>query len=76
MNIYAFMRIMPLANEARFHQRRQYQVYQLQQEFLMIQVNQVRYEDYVADLFTKLLPKCTFEKHVKSIGLLKLSDLP
>ena len=29
----------------------------------------------MADLFTKSLPKSTFEKHVKSIGLLKLSDI-
>ncbi|PRQ36158.1 putative RNA-directed DNA polymerase [Rosa chinensis] len=34
------------------------------------------YEDNVADLFTKSLPKFTFEKHVKSIGLGKLSKLP
>ena len=42
----------------------------------MIQLNQVRYKDNVVDLFTKLLPKSTFEKHVKSISLLKLFDLP
>jgi hypothetical protein len=47
-----------------------------QQEFLKIQVNQVRYEDNMANFFTKSLSKFTFEKHVKSIGLLKLSDLP
>ena len=45
-------------------------------EFLMIQVNQVRSEDYVVDLFTKSLSKSTFEKHVKSISLLNLFDLP
>ncbi|KAK9930897.1 hypothetical protein M0R45_018201 [Rubus argutus] len=49
---------------------------QQQQSLLKIQVNQVRSEDNVADLFTKSLPKSTFEKHVKSIGMLKLSDLP
>ena len=49
---------------------------QQQQEILKIQVNQVRSEDNVADLFTKSLPKSTFEKHVKSIGLRKLSNLP
>ena len=49
---------------------------QQQQEFLKIQVNQVRSEGNAADLFTKSLPKSTFEKHVKSIGLRKLSDLP
>ena len=45
-------------------------------EFLMIQMNQVRSEDNVVDLFTKSLSKSTFEKHVKSISLLKLFDLP
>ena len=45
-------------------------------KFLMIQMNQVRSEDNVVDLFTKLLPKSTFEKHVKSISLLNLFDLP
>ena len=45
-------------------------------EFLMIQMNQVRSEDNVVDLFTKLLSKSTFEKHVKSISLLNLFDLP
>ena len=70
------MRIMLLANEARFHQRRQYQAYQLQYEFLKIQVNQVCSKDNVVNLFTKSLPKSTFEKHVKSISLFKLSDLP
>ena len=49
---------------------------QQQQEFLKIQVSQVRSEDNVADLFTKSLPKSTFEKHVKSLGMLKLSNLP
>ncbi|KAK9942694.1 hypothetical protein M0R45_008346 [Rubus argutus] len=49
---------------------------QQQQSLLKIQVNQVRSEDNVADLFTKSLPKSTFEKHVKSIGMLKLFDLP
>ncbi|KAK9912312.1 hypothetical protein M0R45_036180 [Rubus argutus] len=49
---------------------------QQQQSLLKIQVNQVRSEDNVADLFTKSLPKSTFEKHVKSIGMFKLSDLP
>ena len=45
-------------------------------EFLMIQMNQVRSEDNVVDLFTKSLSKSRFEKHVKSISLLKLFDLP
>ena len=45
-------------------------------EFLMIQMNQVRSEDNVVDLFSKSLSKSTFEKHIKSIGLRKVSDLP
>ncbi|PRQ55303.1 putative RNA-directed DNA polymerase [Rosa chinensis] len=49
---------------------------QQQQSLLKIEVNQIRSEDNVADLFTKSLPKSTFEKHVKSIGLRKLSELP
>jgi ribonuclease HI len=49
---------------------------QQQQTLLKIQVNQVRSEENVADLFTKSLPKSTFEKHVKSIGMLKLSEIP
>ena len=49
---------------------------QQQQTLLKIQVNQVSSEENVADLFTKSLPKSTFEKHVKSIGMLKLSEIP
>ena len=49
---------------------------QQQQTLLKIQVNQVSFEENVADLFTKSLPKSTFEKHVKSIGMLKLSEIP
>ena len=45
------------------------------QTLLKIQVNQVRSEENVADLFTKSLPKSTFEKPVKSIDMLKLSEL-
>ena len=45
-------------------------------KFPMIQMNQVRSEDNVVDLFTKSLSKSTFEKHVKSISLLNLFDLP
>ena len=48
---------------------------QQQQQFLNIHVNQVSSEDNVADLFTKSLPKSTFEKHVKSIGMRRLSEL-
>ena len=49
---------------------------QQQQTLLKIQVNQVSSEENVTDLFTKSLPKSTFEKHVKSIGMLKLSEIP
>jgi hypothetical protein len=49
---------------------------QQQQTLLKIQVNQVRSEENVADLFTKSLPKATFEKHVESIGMRRLSKLP
>ena len=49
---------------------------QQQQTLLKIQVNQVRSEENMADLFTKSLPKSTFEKHVKSIGMLKLYKIP
>ncbi|XP_026378445.1 uncharacterized protein LOC113272866 [Papaver somniferum] len=49
---------------------------QQQQCLLNIQVNKVPYDENVADLFTKSLPKFLFEKHVKSIGLRKLSELP
>ena len=49
---------------------------QQQQTLLKIQVNQVRSEENVADLFTKSLPKSTFEKHVKSIDMLKLFESP
>ena len=48
---------------------------QQQQAFLNIQVNQVSSEGNAADLFTKSLPKSTFEKHVKSIGMRRLSSL-
>ncbi|KAJ9544184.1 hypothetical protein OSB04_023891 [Centaurea solstitialis] len=49
---------------------------QQQQTLLKIQVNQVSSEENVADLFTKSLPKVTFEKHVESIGMKRLSKLP
>jgi ribonuclease HI len=49
---------------------------QQQQTLLKIEVNQIRSEDNVADLFTKSLPKSHFEKHVKNIGLRRLSELP
>lgn len=49
----------------------------MQQQYLLkIEVNQVRSEDNVADLFTKSLPKSTFDKGVSHIGLRKVSELP
>ena len=49
---------------------------QQQQTLLKISVNQVSSEENVADLFTKSLPRAVFEKHVRSIGMVKLSELP
>ncbi|XP_026419794.1 uncharacterized protein LOC113315728 [Papaver somniferum] len=49
---------------------------QQQQCLLNIQVSKVKSDENVADLFTKSLPKSTFEKHVRSIGLKRLSELP
>ena len=49
---------------------------QQQHMFLNIQVNQVSSEGNAADLFTKSLPKSTFEKHVRGIGMRRLSSLP
>ncbi|PRQ59184.1 putative RNA-directed DNA polymerase [Rosa chinensis] len=49
---------------------------QQQQEHQKIEVKQIRSEDNRADLFTKSLPKSTFQKHVQGIGLRKLSELP
>ena len=48
---------------------------QQQQKFLKIQVNQVRSENNVADLFTKSLPKSTFEKHVKNIVKSRFAEI-
>jgi ribonuclease HI len=49
---------------------------QQQQELNQIMIQQIRSQDNPADLFTKSLPKATFEKHVKAIGLRRLSELP
>ena len=48
---------------------------QQQQKTLNIEVKQVSSEENLADLFTKSLPKSTFVKHVKSIGMCRLSKL-
>ena len=47
-----------------------------QLEHKKIEVKQVRSKDNHADLFTKSLPKSTFQKHVQGIGMRKLSELP
>ncbi len=40
-----------------------------------IEVKQIRSQDNLADLFTKSLPKSTFQKLVQGIGMRKLSKL-
>ena len=47
-----------------------------QQEHQKIEVKHIGSESNHADLFTKSLPKCSFSKHIKAIGLRKLSELP
>jgi hypothetical protein len=47
-----------------------------QQEHQKIEVKHIGSESNHADLFTKSLPKYSFQKHVKAIGLRKLSELP
>ena len=47
-----------------------------QQQLLNIQVSQVNSEGNTADLFTKSLPKSTFLKHFRSIGMRRLYELP
>ncbi|KAM1628851.1 hypothetical protein ACFX2K_017216 [Malus domestica] len=46
-----------------------------QQEHQKIEVTQIRSQDNLADLFTKSLPKATFQKLVHGIGMRKLSKL-
>ncbi|KAM2817807.1 hypothetical protein COP1_041878 [Malus domestica] len=46
-----------------------------QQEHQKIEVTQIRSQDNLADLFTKSLPKATFQKLVHGIGMCKLSEL-
>ncbi|KAJ9540031.1 hypothetical protein OSB04_026537 [Centaurea solstitialis] len=47
-----------------------------QQTLQKIEVQHIGSEKNHADLFTKSLPKYSFQKHVKAIGLRKLSELP
>jgi hypothetical protein len=49
---------------------------QQQQEHQKIEVKSIRSQDNHADLFTKSLPKSTFQQHVRGIGLRRLVDLP
>ncbi|KAM0956765.1 hypothetical protein FF1_024985 [Malus domestica] len=46
-----------------------------QQEHQKIEVMQIRSQGNLADLFTKSLPKTTFQKLVHGIGMRKLSKL-
>ena len=46
-----------------------------QQEHQKIEVMQIRSQDNLSDLFTKSLPKTTFQKLVHGIGMRKLSEL-
>ncbi|KAB2600415.1 hypothetical protein D8674_010686 [Pyrus ussuriensis x Pyrus communis] len=44
------------------------------QKAKVIEVRQIRSNENLADLFTKSLPKCTFQKLVQSIGLRRLTN--
>ena len=46
-----------------------------QQEHQKIEVTQIHSQDNLADLFTKSLPKVTFQKLVQGIGMRKLFEL-
>ena len=46
-----------------------------QQQHQNIEVKQICSQDNLADLFTKSLPKSTFQKLVQGIGMRKLSEL-
>ena len=48
---------------------------QQQQEHQKIEVKHIWFEDNCVDLFTKSLPKSTFQKHVQDVGLRKLFEL-
>ncbi|KAM1180933.1 hypothetical protein ACFX15_019393 [Malus domestica] len=45
------------------------------QQYQNIKVKQIRSQDNLVDLFTKSLPKSTFQKLVQGIGMRKLSEL-
>lgn len=47
-----------------------------QQEHQKIKVEHIGSESNHTDLFTKSLPKYSFQKHVKAIGLKKQFELP
>ena len=44
------------------------------QKAKVIEIRQIRSNENLADLFTKSLPKCTFQKLVQSIGLRRLTN--
>ncbi|KAM1366041.1 hypothetical protein ACFX2F_044381 [Malus domestica] len=46
-----------------------------QQHHQNIEVKQIHSQDNLADLFTKSLPKFTFQKLIQGIGMRKLSEL-
>jgi len=46
-----------------------------QQEYQKIEVKQIWSQNNLADIFIKSLSKSTFQKHVRDIGLRKLSEL-
>ncbi|KAM2495062.1 hypothetical protein ACFX1W_035094 [Malus domestica] len=45
------------------------------QKAKVIEVRQICSDENLADLFTKSLPKCTFQKLVHGIGLLRLTNV-
>ncbi|KAM2132335.1 hypothetical protein ACFX1Q_013734 [Malus domestica] len=49
--------------------------FQQQQQHQNIEVEQIRSQNNLADLFTISLPKSTFQKLVQGIGMHKLSEL-
>ncbi|KAM2810688.1 hypothetical protein COP1_043438 [Malus domestica] len=46
-----------------------------QQQHQNIEVKQIHSQDNLANLFTKSLPKSTFQKLIQGIGMRKLSEL-
>ena len=46
-----------------------------QQQHQNIEVKQIRFQENLADLFTKSLPKSTFQKLIQGISMRKLFEL-